>query len=202
MVRLLRDLYPLILGLQEAHLSYIANTLEMNARTTAASYGSEAVLVVSAKGKRLFSSNEWDKAEADLPRLMPALHASWNEDLTLLSIDDRHALAIQSLQLGQPTLDGGRIYVLRKLSEPPNGSNIAADLVCFYFNKLTKREGEIVKLIFAGYPTQSIAEKLGISLGTVKNHRNSIYEKLDITAERELFLLLLGHLGYPTSRAT
>lgn len=54
--------------------------------------------------------------------------------------------------------------------------------------ELSARERELVKLILAGYPTTSIARKLGIAAGTVKNHRLHIYKKLDITTERELFL--------------
>lgn len=49
------------------------------------------------------------------------------------------------------------------------------------------------KLILAGHPTANIAERLGITVGTVKNHRRRIYEKLDITTERELFLQFFQH---------
>ena len=55
------------------------------------------------------------------------------------------------------------------------------------------RERELVQLILAGHPTATIAERLGITVGTVKNHRRRIYEKLDITTERELFLQFFQH---------
>ena len=61
--------------------------------------------------------------------------------------------------------------------------------------QLTPREKEIVALILQGYPTITIAERLGLSRGTVKNHRRRIYYKLDITSERELFLLRIAHLA-------
>lgn len=61
--------------------------------------------------------------------------------------------------------------------------------------ELSAREREIVKLILAGYPTAGIASKLGLARGTVKNHRRSIYTKLDITTERELFLQYLDATG-------
>jgi DNA-binding CsgD family transcriptional regulator len=54
--------------------------------------------------------------------------------------------------------------------------------------ELSAREREVVSLILAGHPTSGIAAKLGLARGTVKNHRRSIYTKLDITTERELFL--------------
>lgn len=56
---------------------------------------------------------------------------------------------------------------------------------------LTPREREIVGLVLKGHPPSGIASRLGITPGTVKNHRRNIYLKLDITSERELFLLHL-----------
>jgi DNA-binding CsgD family transcriptional regulator len=54
--------------------------------------------------------------------------------------------------------------------------------------ELSARERELVALILQGHPNATIATRLGITAGTVKNHRARIYEKLDITTERELFL--------------
>lgn len=54
--------------------------------------------------------------------------------------------------------------------------------------ELSARERQLVTLILAGHPTAAIAKRLGITVGTAKNHRRRIYEKLDITTERELFL--------------
>lgn len=54
--------------------------------------------------------------------------------------------------------------------------------------ELSPREKELVQLILSGHPTATIAQRLAITVGTAKNHRRRIYEKLDITTERELFL--------------
>lgn len=59
--------------------------------------------------------------------------------------------------------------------------------------ELSLRERELVQLILAGHPTANIAERLGITVGTVKNPRRRICEKLDITTERELFLQFFQH---------
>jgi DNA-binding CsgD family transcriptional regulator len=59
--------------------------------------------------------------------------------------------------------------------------------------ELSARERQLVQLILAGHPNAGIASRLGISLGTVKNHRGRIYDKLDITSERELFLEFFQH---------
>ncbi len=59
--------------------------------------------------------------------------------------------------------------------------------------QLSPRERQLVQLILAGHPNATIAQRLGIQVGTVKNHRLRIYAKLDITTERELFLEFFQH---------
>lgn len=59
--------------------------------------------------------------------------------------------------------------------------------------ELSARERELVSLVLAGHPTATIAQRLGITVGTAKNHRRRIYDKLDITTERELFLQFFEH---------
>lgn len=57
---------------------------------------------------------------------------------------------------------------------------------------LTPRECEVVELILAGKGSPQIAQSLFISLGTVKNHRKNIYQKLDINSQAELFNLFMN----------
>lgn len=47
-------------------------------------------------------------------------------------------------------------------------------------SELTLREREILRLIAAGLPNQSIAERLYISTNTVKTHISNIYKKIDV----------------------
>ena len=60
--------------------------------------------------------------------------------------------------------------------------------------QLTPRERDIIGLVLLGYPTAKIAQKLGLSVNTIKNHRKRMYSKLDITTERELFLNFVNFL--------
>jgi two-component system, NarL family, response regulator LiaR len=45
---------------------------------------------------------------------------------------------------------------------------------------LSKREIEVLDLLAAGYSSQEIAEKLFVSLSTIKTHVSGILEKLDV----------------------
>ncbi|HUJ13774.1 MAG TPA: response regulator transcription factor [Thermoanaerobaculia bacterium] len=51
---------------------------------------------------------------------------------------------------------------------------------------LTSRELEIVGLVAGGLRNQEIADRLCISVGTVKIHLHNVYEKLEISDRREL----------------
>ncbi len=60
---------------------------------------------------------------------------------------------------------------------------------------LTDREGEITHLLLRGHSAKSIARLLGISPGTVRNHMKSIYAKLEISSQSELFGLFFEALS-------
>ncbi len=69
-----------------------------------------------------------------------------------------------------------------------------AALSSFLRRELTPRERDIVHLVLIGYPNVKIAERLKLSVNTVKNHKKRMYLKLDITTERELFLAFVNFL--------
>lgn len=72
-------------------------------------------------------------------------------------------------------------------------------LAAFGRDTLTPREFEIVQMLMHGYPAREIAERLDISMETVKVHRKRIYQKLDITSHAELFSLFLAALEADSS---
>lgn len=51
--------------------------------------------------------------------------------------------------------------------------------------ELTNRETEILNAVAKGYKRREIGEKLGISTGTVGNHINNIYQKLNVGSNTE-----------------
>ena len=59
---------------------------------------------------------------------------------------------------------------------------------------LTEREAQVINLVLHGHSTKSLAEKLSISVETIKLHRKHTYAKLEITSQAELFYLFLDSL--------
>ncbi len=59
---------------------------------------------------------------------------------------------------------------------------------------LTPRESEVVGLILRGYSSEAIAVALGIAKGTVKTFRRSVYAKLRISSQSELFSMFISAL--------
>lgn len=55
---------------------------------------------------------------------------------------------------------------------------------------LTNREEEVLQLAFAGLGNQDISDRLGVSLGTVKNHVYHIFQKTGASSRRELITML------------
>lgn len=58
--------------------------------------------------------------------------------------------------------------------------------------ELSQREGEILSLLAKGFRYKEIAEKLFISVETVRKHIHNIYEKLHVRSKTEAVLKYLG----------
>jgi DNA-binding CsgD family transcriptional regulator len=64
---------------------------------------------------------------------------------------------------------------------------------------LTKRENEVLQCAAAGLQNKEVAQKLGISLATARNHIHNILEKLDVHSKLEAVSLAFRQ-GWVTNR--
>ena len=51
---------------------------------------------------------------------------------------------------------------------------------------LTKREGQITRLVLRGLSTAEVSEELHITANTVRDHFKSIFDKVGVRSRREL----------------
>ena len=75
----------------------------------------------------------------------------------------------------------GRIAVIFEEARP---SEIAPLIVVAY--GLTKREGEITRLVLRGLSTAEVSRELHITPNTVRDHFKSIFDKVGVRSRREL----------------
>tara|TARA_R110002110_G_scaffold415847_1_gene657758 strand:+ start:16533 stop:17378 length:846 start_codon:yes stop_codon:yes gene_type:complete len=60
---------------------------------------------------------------------------------------------------------------------------------------LSPREKDVLELMLRGYGTEVSAQRLEIALETVRRHRKSIYRKLDVSSQTDLFSLFLNAMS-------
>jgi DNA-binding NarL/FixJ family response regulator len=56
---------------------------------------------------------------------------------------------------------------------------------------LSSREQEVAALVCSGLPNKTIANQLGLSEGTVKQHVHNILVKLDVSSRGQLSLMMI-----------
>ncbi len=95
--------------------------------------------------------------------------------------------------------------LVRQKAVPPPGlelGRLVQEAAANFGRKLlTPRECEVVKLVLRGYSSKSISQALGISPGTVKVHRENIYEKLGVSSQAELFNMFIASVSAPQGGA-
>ncbi|WP_375292949.1 LuxR C-terminal-related transcriptional regulator [Ensifer sp. ENS06] len=173
-------IFPLLEGLHNAHIRATVN------RGRVAGSAEKPLRIVDRCGRELATNQAW-KAFFQSKR-----HNEHGEApstcATQLVLGDGRILTRHSLPADFGLAPGGFVDVVEEPA-PPASEASAAD----WLTPLTQREREIVKLTLEGYPIAGIAKRLGVGRGTIKNHRVRLYQKLDITTERELFLV---HMRY------
>lgn len=82
-----------------------------------------------------------------------------------------------------------KIYLLSHKHDKPEG-NFDFDAFCKYY-EISKREAEIILEICSGKSNKAIADKLFITLQTVKDHTHRIYTKTDVKNRVQLANLVM-----------
>ena len=84
----------------------------------------------------------------------------------------------------------------RYLTGPDINGVIDLAFSAFGSSLLSPREKNVLELMLRGYSSQASAEKLGIAIETLRRHRKSIYRKLDVNSQTDLFSLFIATLPY------
>ena len=87
-------------------------------------------------------------------------------------------------------------FASTNLLEPGLDAQIDQAFHTFGSDYVSQREREVLELMLRGYGADTSAERLDISLETVRRHRKTIYKKLDVSCQAELFSLFINSMPY------
>ena len=145
-----------------------------------------AVLSMTRKGENVHG---FEMVLASPPKAEQALN------VTIMKISDGRPEQFTLVHLLQPIDRAGRLSrELERLgaSPPSNGASSAGMPMrgpglpaASSTPPLTDREREVLRWVAAGEPNKEIAQRLDISLATVRNHIHHILEKLDVHSKLE-----------------
>ena len=175
--------FPLLAGLHNAHLKAIVS------RGMIAHVAEKPLRLIDRSGKELAANLAWkDLCAKPGSGLAEALAGLDSSGTTQTLLPDGRLLIRSPLAADFGAAPGG---LCDQIEEPLTSPTAPPDS---WLAPLTPRERQIVVLTLEGHPIASIAKRLGVTSGTIKNHRLRLYQKLDITTERELFLTHMRYL--------
>lgn len=178
-------LFPLLSALHRRHLSlFIASGLLSDATPI----GQQRPLrLVDHQGRGVFETQSWtDIAARPDQAVVEALAVLSARGPCIVTLPGQRILRRTQLPADfGPAPNGFCDEVTTDVPQTGHGHDLA--LPAQMAVRLTEREQQVALKMLRGHPAIEIARKLGLSQGTVKNYRHSIYRKLDITTERELF---------------
>ena len=154
-----------------------------------------AFMILDQSGRIVHESPQWLQFNMSGEATRAVLEAVSQHGEGVLAYQDDHIVHWEPLRADFQLAPGGKIVTVE-----PNGAaslRVTLEDGLEVFRRrwnFTDRETDIVRLILIGYPNAHIARELGISAGTVRNHRHRLYYKLDVTTERELFSMFLSQI--------
>jgi DNA-binding CsgD family transcriptional regulator len=86
-------------------------------------------------------------------------------------------------------------FAVTHLIQPGIDHQIDLAFRTFGASLLSPREKDVMELMLRGYGTDTSGDRLGIAVETVRRHRKSIYRKLDVCSQTDLFSLFLNSMS-------
>jgi LuxR family maltose regulon positive regulatory protein len=160
--------------------SRLMERLLASAEASARTGSAIEILMLQALALRLLG-----RADESLQKLRQSLELAEPEGYARLFADEGAPMAELLLQAIQRNIHPEYASRLLKLIE--RREKLFASSASLS-EPLTERESEVLRLLAAGLSNQEIAERLVISLSTIKTHVTRIYGKLDVTSRTQAIL--------------
>jgi LuxR family transcriptional regulator, maltose regulon positive regulatory protein len=131
-------------------------------------------LEIEALILRALLSQMQEQDEAAIMLLQQALTLAEPEGYIRIFVDQGTPLAGLLAQISPPSTYVNRLLAQMSSDHLPPGTAFPL------YDPLTPREQEILRLVASGDTNQQIADRLFLTVGTVKGHLNHIFSKLDV----------------------
>ena len=89
--------------------------------------------------------------------------------------------SFEDIQSGLSSVTDGKPVLSRSIEKVVSGSDLKVGM-----HRLSKRELQVAKMLVLGNSTREVAKQLGVTEGTIKNQRKSVYRKLGIVRSSQL----------------
>ena len=180
-----RGLFPLLSALHRRHLSIFVTS---GVVTLTSPIGQQKPLrFVDHGGRVVFATQAWTECVANNEHAFAeAVAVVTQRGSCVMELPGRMVLRRTQLPSDFGPAPNGycdEISIGAVQAVPPQTLELPEEFKAL----LADREQQVALRMLQGYPVIEIARRLGLGRGTVKNYRLSIYRKLDITTERELF---------------
>ncbi len=183
-------LLPLLLGLHDLHEKELLRMLF--SVTSDRNTGGGISAIFSVSGEMLHPNENWQALQLRDP--------SFSVPNALFMADEKEHICDLGFFRRKPLRgmtsfapEGFLVTFEQGEAEPPVDVTLLANT--FLQDQLTPREREIVLLAIDGVSSLEIALQLGVSEGTIRNHRKRLYKKLNIVSERELLAQYIRHIS-------
>lgn len=183
-VSFLRDVYWVLAALQQQHDRMLLMRLVSNSQTN---IQNRAYLIVDDDWRPIFSSQAWQTAVDADPGVYRGLDALRKNSRIQALQTDKGVLQMETLPSEFTLGSASRIIFLESGTDAESAIDFNSALDRFRTSKLTPREHQVVRMTLLGLSVPETAERLKLSIGTVRNYKKRTYGKLGIKSERELF---------------
>ncbi|MET0314553.1 MAG: LuxR C-terminal-related transcriptional regulator [Hansschlegelia sp.] len=183
----LTQFFPTIL---EFHLSHMRSLLRnMSAIVGGCRSMEDSVAAVfDRQGVLVSATQKWREAERDDPSMSGLRHSASLAEIR--DAIDRSSLPLNVVDLADMNPIAPRGLLVHLVDDAEFAARSADRDASTVVDRLTPRERDIMALTLEGMSTGTIAQRLGIAKGSIKNVRLRMYRKLGVASEREMMAMM------------
>lgn len=187
-VRRAQLMYPALASFYRAHLGWLFNELRHTDTPERTGLINRPTFIQDRAGQQVYASDSWNDLVREEPSIRSVVAALADRGSSQVTYD---AFVLKSEVLGPdfPLAPGGRMFVIERHASAYGAAHRKS--VANVLRIFSPRERDILDLVMKGRSSAEISDRLGITVGGVKNCKMRLYRKAEVTTERALIAKFL-----------